>query len=92
MSLFVILSILAALFIVFSILAELIKIRKAFEYTAYKKEVHEVIETSYHGENDEQQEKTERQKDNEATGEIKESQKPVEKIYRKTRITVVSED
>lgn len=99
MTLFSMISIAIALFVGGSILLELIKIRKALEYTAYKKEVHEVIETSYH--NDEEEHECEQCEDehhqhhhhhHHDKHKDDEGKKPIQRIYRKTKIKVVSED
>lgn len=99
-------SIAVALFIGGSALLELIKIRKALEYTAYKKEIHEVIETSYHDdEEDISDDSGEGHHDcidencghhhhhhHKHHGNNEGKKKTIQKIYRKTKIKVVSED
>ncbi|OGF28027.1 hypothetical protein A2331_02870 [Candidatus Falkowbacteria bacterium RIFOXYB2_FULL_34_18] len=102
MTLFIMISVAAALFVSGSILMELIKVRKALEYTAYRKEIHEVIETSFHGagaegveeewDNKKQHEYEHGEHNRQHHEESEEKQQPVQRIYRKTKIKVVTED
>ena len=85
----IILGVAAALFVGFSILIELAKIRKALEHMAYKKEVHEIIETDY----DPVDGQTDKAGEAEAedVGVEKPAPRPVRR-YRKIKIKVIEEE
>ncbi|OGF25979.1 hypothetical protein A2303_02665 [Candidatus Falkowbacteria bacterium RIFOXYB2_FULL_47_14] len=88
----IILGVLAMFLIGVSLLTEIAKIRRALEHMAYKKEIHEIIETDYEPEGTEAGDEPATDDSDEVKAEKPEKPKPAPiRRYRKTRIKVVEE-
>ncbi|MFH0892201.1 MAG: hypothetical protein V1867_05465 [Candidatus Falkowbacteria bacterium] len=88
----IILGALALFLIGVSLLTEIAKIRRALEHMAYKKEIHEIIETDYEPEGTLAGDELAADSPDEPRAEKTEKPKPASvRRYRKTRIKVMEE-